>query len=425
MGSLRSIGRKRPVTVVGAGFSGLVSAFYLSRAGFEVEVIEASERAGGLISTLDLPFGLVETAANGMLNSARVEELFGLVGVELAPTMKTARKRYIFRDGWPRRWPLGVSATLRMLGFALRALIWRRRLAPRAGESVRDWAYRVMGREAAQYTVEAALMGIYAGDPGRMSAKLIFGRFFEPRARDESRQAKPRVRGTVSTYHGMGELIAALRKTLENHGVKFRFGTPYATPQGVPSTPLVIATSAHRAAEILRSIDPVRAEALESVELVPVITATIAFKEAPPETRGFGCLFPPIESRRALGVLMNNYIFPHRAKKGFNENWIMGGAKPGAKELLDLSDQEIINVAIEERQATLNASGDVLGFKVTRWPNALPHYTTALEGVLPELLGLRQNAVLIGNYLGQIGLAKILDRAFELPNEVDQKGEWR
>src|SRR3954471_17008863 len=103
---------KRPVTVVGAGFSGLAAAFYLSRAGFQVEVIEAQAQPGGLISTARTPIGLVESAANALLNSRRVEELFGLCGLELVFTKPDAQKRFIFRRGSARRWPLGPIGTI-------------------------------------------------------------------------------------------------------------------------------------------------------------------------------------------------------------------------------------------------------------------------------------------------------------------------
>ena len=40
---------KPTITVIGAGFSGLTTAYYLLQAGARVRVIERSERAGGLL----------------------------------------------------------------------------------------------------------------------------------------------------------------------------------------------------------------------------------------------------------------------------------------------------------------------------------------------------------------------------------------
>jgi monoamine oxidase len=40
------------VAVVGAGFAGLASAYWLARAGFEVRVFEARKRVGGRVHTL-------------------------------------------------------------------------------------------------------------------------------------------------------------------------------------------------------------------------------------------------------------------------------------------------------------------------------------------------------------------------------------
>ncbi|HYT50549.1 MAG TPA: hypothetical protein VEL78_09165, partial [Pyrinomonadaceae bacterium] len=52
-----------------------------------------------------------------------------------------------------------------------------------------------------------------------------------------------------------------------------------------------------------------------------------------------------------------------------------------------------------------------LAVHITRWPNALPHYSIELENILTSLPPPPRNLALVGNYLGRIGLAKILERA--------------
>jgi protoporphyrinogen/coproporphyrinogen III oxidase len=417
---------QRRVTVVGAGFSGLVSAFYLQRAGFSVEVVEERERAGGLISTTRTSFGLVESAANGFLNSALVEDIFSELGLQLVPTMREARRRYIFRGGRPRRWPLSLLGSLRFFLFILSFVFWRSRIGPREGETVRVWARRAMGVDAAQYLIEAFLQGIYAGDPGRMSARLLFGRFFTPARKGETAtNRRPKIRGTVSCEEGMGQFIERLRSYLTERGVTFRMAEKMPAFKAEPAWPTVIATSSSSAGELLQQIDPLRAEACRSVELVPVITASISFSEGCESAKGFGCLFPPVENRRALGVLLNNYIFPNRSSNGFMETWILGGARANRDELMALSDQAIVQTADEERRLCLGGQGKVIDCKITRWPAALPHYTRELEASLGEMSGMRKNLILIGNYLGDIGLARILERAERLPREVSATGEWR
>ena len=413
---------KKKVIVVGAGFSGLASAHYLMRAGYAVEVFEANGRAGGLISTSRESFGLVETAANGLLNSAQIEDLFSELGLELTPTLADARKRYVFRGGRARRWPLGVLACLRVAWFFFRFLFARAGLAPKPGETVSVWARRWLGAETARYTVETFLQGIYAGDPARMSASLIFGRFFSRSGKAPSR--KPRIFGTVSAPLGMGQLIETWRAHLESQGVRFQFGRVVDPIGEAPSCPMVIATSAHNAATLLKPVDRARSGTLAEIEMLPLITATICFKEAS-RVAGFGCLFPPVENRQALGVLMNRYIFPNRAVHGYPETWILGGATALGQSMLQKSDAEIVTIAARERALTIGGSEAVEAYKVTRWEKALPHYTVELENRLPELTPMKDNMVLVGNYLGQIGLAKILERAAELPRIIQENGQWR
>jgi oxygen-dependent protoporphyrinogen oxidase len=420
-------GTKRRVTVVGAGFSGLVSAYYLSRAGFEVEVFERRDRPGGLISTVRTSFGLVETAANGFLNSPLVEELFRALNLELIPTLSKARKRFIFRKGRPRQWPLGLLASLHVLWFLIRFLLIRKSVAPREGESIRGWSTRVMGLEASRYLVEAAMQGIYSGDPAQMSARLIVGRFFRksPSGRAGTETQRVRFRGTVSARGGMGELIEKLRERLQREGVKFVFSQELKPMDQAPNWPVIFAGSARDAATFLAKVDPDRAAACSAVDLLPISSVAIGFRQAPPENRqGFGCLFPPVEEKRPLGVLMNSFIFEGRATKGFSETWIFGGAKAGGRELAAKSDQELVEIAIEERQNCLGGTPENFGSRVTRWPAALPHYTVELEQKLADMRGLRRNVVLMGNYLGEIGLSRILERASFLPEAIAASGDW-
>lgn len=409
------------VTVVGSGFSGLAAAHFLQKAGFQVEVLEERSRPGGLIGTIREHFGLVETAANGLINSVHVEELFAELGLQLTPTLRTARRRFIFREGRARQWPLSFAGSFGLLVFSANYIFARKNAAPREFESAREWATRVLGKEASQYLVEAFLQGIYAGDAERMSASLLFGRFFEA---PKNKAQKPHVRGTVSAPQGMGQLIETWQKHLAGRGVEFRFGSKLETLNEAPRFPLVLATSAKGAAQILERIDSERADRLRKVELLPLMTVTVCFEEPLP-TRGFGCLFPPIENRNALGVLMNECIFPGRVQRGFSETWIFGGAHGKSREMLLKSDEEVIATIQKERVSAFGAkAAQPIGYRITRWPEAIPHYTVDLERNLPQIREMRGNVTLIGNYLGQIGLAKILESATELPAQIQAQGRW-
>ena len=411
----------RKVTIIGAGFSGLVSAHYLAKAGFNVEMIEAEARTGGLISTRNTPHGLVESAANGLLNSKQVEDFCSDIGLELQGTRKEARRRFIYRNGQLRRWPVGLISTFRMLVFVLKFIFNRTTVAPQSGESAFDWATRVLGEESAVYLVSTGLQGIYAGDPHKMSASLIVGRFFKLKAKP----ARPRIRGTVAPKNGMGELIRCLENSLKSRGVVFRAERATAMSLKLASqSPVVIATSAPEAAELTSIVRPMTSKALALIKMLPVTTCTAFFKETDPASRGFGCLFPPVDQTPALGVLKNDFIFEGRASDDVHaETWIFGGAQAGS-DFLSKSDQQFVNTIQDERARVFGLKDSAVEVNVTRWPRALPHYTIELEKLLSEIEVVENNVALIGNYMGGIGLAQILLKASELPALIEAKGRW-
>lgn len=389
------------VKVIGAGFSGLVSAYFLVKAGFEVQIFERSARAGGLIRTIRTPHGLVETAANGLLNSARLEAMCADIGVPLQATRPDGRKRFIFR-GRPRQVPLNVSEVL-TLGLRLGANATR--LRPRQSETIAEWGRRVVGVGATDYLLAPALGGIYAGDPQRLSASLIFGRAALPDHLRTSRPARAKVGGTVAPPNGMQQLIDELCEYLKGAGVEFVFDHQAHLNTDEPT---VVCLSALAASDYLADIAPNVSQALRGTEMLSLVTTTCFFAPEAARLKCFGCLFPRDQGFRARGVLFNDCIFEGRGP-AHAETWIFGGALD--PYVGSLSDQEFAVLIAAEREQFFGKNDDVLGMHVTRWPNALPHYSIDLERILMTLPAPPSNIGLVGNYLGRIGLAKILERA--------------
>ena len=392
---------RKPINVVGAGFSGLTTAYLLTKAGHEVRIIEKTARAGGLIRTTRTEHGLVETAANGLLNSARLEAMCADIGVPLLPARADGRKRFIYR-GKPRQLPLNLAEALRIpLGLAGNATNFR----PQPFETIAVWGTRVLGKGATEYLLNPALSGIYAGDPNRLSASLIFGRANLPDHLKTYRPQKAKMRGTVAPPNGMQQLIDGLVDYLRKRPVEMHFETD-VQPEG--SEPTVVCLSASAAAEYFATASSDLAQELARVEMLSLVTATCFFDKDAATLKGFGCLFPQDQGFRARGVLFNDYIFEGRGP-AHSETWILGGALD--PEVTNLHDDEITSTILADRARFYQQQDNPLAVHIKRWPSALPHYSIDLEKTLVKLPEPPPNIALVGNYLGRLGLAKIFERA--------------
>ncbi|HEX3086813.1 MAG TPA: FAD-dependent oxidoreductase [Pyrinomonadaceae bacterium] len=387
------------ITVVGAGFSGLTTAYFLTKQGFKVRVIEKSDRPGGLIRTIHAEHGLVETAANGLLSSARAEAMCADIGVPLVITRREGRRRFIYR-GKPKQVPLTIGDMLTVSG---RAALNLTKFSPRPFESIGDWSRRVLGRGATDYLLAPALGGIYAGDPDRLSASLIFGKANLPDHLNTTKPVKETLHGTVAPPDGMQQLTDGLVDYLKSSGVEFSFNEERQQPHQT-----VVCLSASAAAKYLEDIAPDLSASLTEVEMLSLATVTCFYPPDAAQLRGFGCLFPRDQGFRARGVLFNDFIFDGRGP-AHAETWIFGGALDA--DVVNLADDEFAETIAAERQRFYGRHDEALQIQVTRWPRALPHYTIELERILSKLPAPPPGIQLVGNYLGRIGLAKILERA--------------
>jgi oxygen-dependent protoporphyrinogen oxidase len=142
--------------------------------------------------------------------------------------------------------------------------------------------------------------------------------------------------------------------------------------------------------------------------MLSLVTATVFYEPSAANLKGFGCLFPSDQGFRARGVLFNDCIFEGRGPY-HSETWIFGGALD--PDVMTLDDVELSAVISSDRQRFFERADQPAGTHITRWNNALPHYSIELERILTRLPPPPQNIALTGNYLGRIGLAKILERA--------------
>ena len=74
---------KTDVVIVGAGVSGLTTAYYLKKKGLQVHVLEKDSRTGGAIQTKKVHGFLVEQGANSTLDTSPLfHELFTELSIE-------------------------------------------------------------------------------------------------------------------------------------------------------------------------------------------------------------------------------------------------------------------------------------------------------------------------------------------------------
>ena len=379
----------RPARVIGAGLSGLAAAWHLCERGASVTVFDRASGPGGLIQTFHTDHGLVEAGANAFVRDDVVDRWFTRLGIQPLTPRRDSRRRYIFRDGKPRRWPLriGESATLAMR-FAAAGLT--RGVSARGGESMAEWGRRVAGPGASEWLIEPAMQGIYATRASELSAAAIFG------GRKRGR------REMVSPPDGMGQFVTALYQRLIARGVRFEFNRAVdALDEGVPT---VIATGAPAAARLITDRAPGLAAQVARVRVASLTSVTMFFEPHPLDTRGFGVLFPERSGIRALGVLFNADIFDRRSRVR-SETWIIGDRDQRLTALLDDRLRELIAV---DRRAVCGRDASALSSHIQRWPQAIPVYDQAIVDLQAALPNLPPGLALAGNYLGRIGVAALL-----------------
>jgi oxygen-dependent protoporphyrinogen oxidase len=435
--------------VVGAGAAGLAAAVELRRAGRSVEVLEASERIGGLAQTERRDGFLIERGPASLSQpSPEVTALLELVGLwprRITP-LASAVNRWTVRRG--RLVPVPRSP-FQLLRSPLLSPRGKLRLAgafvshaaePGKEESLGAFVSRRLGREALERLADPFQQGIFAGDPARLSMTHAFPGLREMETEHGSlMRAAVRGRRTgrtmVSFPGGIAELTAMLAAQLPGgvrtgaavHAVRpHRDGWDVQLEDGshLVSRELLLAIPPRQLGMLV--VDERLGPALEYLTAMPAASlATVALGY--PRSRvahpldGVGVLIPHCERRQVLGILFSSSSFAERAPADqVLLTVLIGGIRQDA--LVHQPDEALTEIATHEAATLLGALGPPTLSMVSRWPAAIPQLDLGHGRRIEAAAAIEQRnrgLALAGSWRCGVGLAAALESGLRAARRLE------
>ena len=401
------------VLVIGAGISGLTTAFGLQQRGLRVLLLEAAPRAGGVIGSQRRDGVLYELGPNSTLDTTPlINELLDELGIrgERLEASETASIRYVVRGGKPVGLPTSPGAFLTTPAFTLGAKL--RLLAepfiaptpPGVEESIAAFVRRRLGTEFLDYAIDPFVAGIYAGDPEEISVpaafprllaleqkygSLIRGQIMGARERRKSKEVAKNTAKSFSFRQGMQTVTDALAKALRRaeYGVLVqrvtRSGDGSFAVEGTrggealryASRAVVVSAPAYAAAGMIADLAPEAGKALAAIAYAPIAIVASAYRRADVAHSlvGFGFLVPKKEQRKVLGSLFSSSMFEGRAPDGTVLLTTFAGGRRNP-EMAALSDTAVALAVRDELADLVGANAAPLWQEVVRWPQAIPQY---------------------------------------------------
>lgn len=412
------------VIVIGAGLSGLVTAFRARQAGLEVAVLEARSRAGGVIGSERRNGALFERGPNsGLDTTPLINALLDDLGIraERLDASKASSRRYVVRAGQLVPLPMSPVSFLRspLFSFAAKLRLAAEPFIARAPaedeESIAQFVRRRLGPEFLDYAIEPFVAGIYAGDPETLSVpaafprlhaleqrhgSLIKGAILGARERRKSAEKSKNAASSFSFREGMQTLTDALARAVGHVDCDVQVkrverrpdGTFVVTGQRFGTTfersarAVVVATPAYAAAELVQALAPDAAAALQEIPYPPVTVVASAYRrrEILHPLDGFGFLAPAKERTAVLGTLFSSTMFENRSPSevAVLTTFVGGRRHP---ELAAASERDLLRAVQAEFEKLLGAAAEPLWSELTRWSRAIPQYTLGHLGRLARV----------------------------------------
>lgn len=457
------------IIIIGGGISGLTTAYWLHREGYDVTVIEKENRPGGSIRTEKENGYLIECGPNSTLDTfVETDDLCQDLGIfkEKIEAGSNAKNRYVVRDGRLRPLPTGpiqfLTTDLWSISGKLRLMCepFIKKYNSNAEETIAQFVVRRTGQEFLDYAIDPFVTGVFAGNASQLSLKSCFpkmyllekehGGLLKGGLFGRKKKAGPkRKMKLISFRDGLQIVPDAISKALGDRFLKGCTVTsvrPANAQSGFEvlcqkdqqemvfkADKVIFATPAWVTAGIIHPISETLAATLRQIEYVPVVIIFTGFNrnKVKHPLDGFGFLIPTIESGESakkgyniLGSIWSSTVFPKRAPDGSVAftNILGGGRNP---DILEYEDSELIEMTLRDLKAILGIDAKPDFIRIIRQPRAIPQYTIGhqeriklIENELKNIPGL----YLAGNYINGVSVGHCISEATKLTQKIKNQG---
>jgi oxygen-dependent protoporphyrinogen oxidase len=456
--------KQTDIVIIGAGLTGLTTAFHLIKQGKKVQILEKNHWIGGQIRTYAEDGFLFESGPNtGVISKPEVAELFAALAPDskLEIADKNANRRLIWKGDRFRELPSGLLGGITTPLFSLYDKFrilgepFRKKGAD-PDESVGEMAKRRLGKSFLDYAVDPFLSGIYSGDP----MKLIT-RYALPKLYDLEQNYGSFVKGSIAkmrepkTEHdrlatkevfsakgGLTSLVSALGKAIGEENIRLSASDVTIQPIGnqwkiiystlqeeetLLASKVITTVGAYALPDLLPFIAKEEMNKISNLPYAPMVEVAVGIKNTEGiRFNAFGGLVPTCEHKDVLGILFPSACFQERApENGALLTFYVGGMRK--PYLTQLTDKELEELIRKELHLMLKfpASVEPDLIRIFRHSHAIPQYDlntgerlAAIERLQKRYPGL----ILAGNIRNGIGMADRILQATTVSKEIMERG---
>lgn len=448
---------QKKVAIIGAGITGLTTAFNLKKENIPFTIFESSNHIGGVIGSQRENGFLYETGPNsGTISQPEVVDLFNDLknecGLEIAND--ASNKRLIWKNGRWHAMPSGIGSGISTPLFSLtdKFRILGEPFRPKGtnpNESLADLVRRRMGKSFLDYAIDPFILGIYAGDPQYIVPKYAlpklynleqtYGSFIggaiKKRKEPKDENQKKATGKIFSVTGGLEELVKALVKRLgkENIITECKSLEIKSVENGFEikgqdiNETFTHVVSTVNSAEVEKLFPFLGKQALAPITCLKYARVTevaIGFKKwngMPLDA--FGGLIPFKENRNLLGALFMSTLFKDRAPEGGAMiTTFVGGMRKA--ELADLRGDALENLIADEMKIIMGMKTfkpDLL--KTKSHSRAIAQYGADSEGRINAIENIEKKysgLILAGSMVGGIGMADRIKQGRTVADRIAQ-----
>ncbi|MFC4024509.1 protoporphyrinogen oxidase [Oceanobacillus longus] len=427
----------KKVVVVGGGITGLSAAYHLQKQigarnlPYEVKLVEASNRLGGRIESLNKDGFTIELGPDSLLSrKPSAVKLVEELGLSDQIVRNGTGQSYILIKNKLHKMPKGafmgvpkeVRPLLRSNVFSLngklRALmdLFLPKSKEKGDQSLGLFMRRRFGNELVDHQIDPLLSGIHSGDIDKMSLKATYPMFYQaeqkhgslmkglqktmPSSPKKLKSDKKAEGVFFSLENGLETLVKRLAEKLDTNTIRTNTAVDHIEKKDkvyhlllsngeVYKADAVIMATPHTAVPTMLS----QYDFLKTLYDIPATSTAnvvMAFNQADikKDIDGTGFLVSRDSNYRITACTWTHRKWPTTTPEGKALFRCYVG-KPNDQEIVDLSDEEITDIVLKDLNKTMKLKAKPEFSIITRFKNARPQYDV---GHLERVAEVRANA---------------------------------